>query len=76
MNVLKYLAIAVHMNCGYIRSQYTKALVSPTSKVGLIVPTLGGGMLISHTPTSHFSDGPSSIVFASCIVNAANVLLG
>jgi hypothetical protein len=75
MNVLKYLPIAVPMNCGSIRSQYTKALVSPTRMAGLMVPTLGGEKLISHNPTSHFSEGPSSIAFANCIVNAAIVLL-
>jgi hypothetical protein len=67
MNVLKYLAIAVPMNYGSIRSQHTKALESPTSMVGLSVPTVGGEKLISHNPPSHYSDGPSSIFFASLL---------
>jgi len=69
LNVLKNLAMVVPINCGDIRSQYTKAFVlSPTGRVE--------GLESSHYPTSHISDGSSIMGCANCIVNAAILLSG
>jgi len=69
LNVLKNLTMVVPINCGSIKSQYTKASVLSASSFCAEKDS-------SHNPTSQISEGSSLMGCANCIVNEAILLSG
>ena len=59
MNVLRHRTNDFPTYCGDITSQYTSAVVSPTSFTDFNAPSLFGGYEFSHNPTYQLSFGPS-----------------
>ena len=57
-------------------SQYTSALVWPTTFTDFNVPTKFGGYEISHNPTSQLSFGHSTMCCGNSTVYAPIVLVG
>ena len=76
MNVLRHVTNDFPTYCDDITSQYTSAVVSPTTFTDFNVPTAFGGYEISYYPTSHLSFGPSSIGCGNSTVNAPIILVG
>jgi len=76
MDVLKHRTNDFATYCGDISSQYTNAVVSPTTFINFIMPTVFGGYENSHNPTSQLSFGPSTIGCGNSTVNAPILLVG
>ena len=66
MNVLRHRINDFPTYCGDITSQYTSAVVAPTTSKDFNVPTVFGEYEISHKPTSQLSFPPISMDSREC----------